>query len=72
MMTIISNGVPGQLMPNHSVLPEKTRWDVVTYIRNNGGLPDENLGMDAPPSSIQESVPANATAAMEAVGMSAH
>jgi mono/diheme cytochrome c family protein len=72
MMTIISNGVPGQLMPNHSVLPEKTRWDVVTYIRNNGGLPDENLGMDAPPSSTQESVPANATAAMEAVGMSAH
>jgi mono/diheme cytochrome c family protein len=40
VFNIVSRGLPGQLMPAHNVLDEKTRWAVIAYVRSRGGLPN--------------------------------
>ncbi len=35
-----TKGIPGKLMPSFRELPEKERWETITYLRYRGGLPD--------------------------------
>ncbi|MCL5769999.1 MAG: c-type cytochrome [Planctomycetes bacterium] len=39
VFNVITNGIPGVLMPPHAPLPAEWRWQVITYIRYHGGLP---------------------------------
>ena len=40
LFVVIEKGVPGKLMPAHRTFDEQQRWEVITYIRSRGGLPD--------------------------------
>jgi mono/diheme cytochrome c family protein len=40
LFTVISHGLPGNLMPAHEALSETERWQVVAYLRHRGGKPD--------------------------------
>lgn len=40
LFLIVSNGIPGVLMPPNKALPESDRWAVITYLRHGGGLPE--------------------------------
>lgn len=47
VFSVVSKGVPGNLMPSFASLSVTDRWDVITYLRWRGGLPDPLSGHKA-------------------------
>jgi len=40
VFVVIEKGIPGNLMPSNAALEERQRWEVISYLRHRGGLPD--------------------------------
>jgi mono/diheme cytochrome c family protein len=49
VFTVVQEGLPGRLMVSFQKLSEEERWNIITFLRNKGGLPDPLAGLAQPP-----------------------